>query len=235
MILGTREAYLNYIPFSFVSLEEQPYRFRLSDAESLATLQTSLMRSGQSHPVTLLETAHEKFLLLDGHRRCDAIRLIRENGGAWDKVLAHVVPYERYSLNERFRFLREKNLLGESPYGLTERGQFFRDFVALGMSVQEMAQECGLPANTIEDTIDLSQARPELVTLLNKFPIEPIFALMLHRRFTGWMQSPHAAQAEATAKKILSHVMKEKITMKSWRFLLDFYWDGDHPFLTNPA
>lgn len=235
MILGTRQAYLNYIPFSFVSLEKQPYRFRIHNAESLALLQSNLIRSGQTHPVTLLESGPEKFLILDGHRRCDAIRLIRENGGSWDKILAHVVPYEHFSLLERFRLLREKNMQVEFPYGLTERGQYFRDFVALGMSAQEIAQESGLSASTVEDTIDLAQVRPELAVHINKTSLEPVFALMLSRRFNGWLQSPHAPQAEKIALKILSHLVQEKITMKSWRFLLDFYWGGDCPFLTDPV
>ena len=232
MILGTREAYLNYIPFSLLALNEQPYRFRFADQPAVASLAASLARSGQTHPVTLLEASPEKYLVLDGHRRCDAIKLILENGGAWEKILAHVVPYGNFPLIDRFRLLLDKNINGESAYGLMERGQFFRDFIALGLTVHQIAVEACLAPHVVEDTIDLCRTRSSLSCLLNRSTIEPVYALMLQRRFEGWLHSPYAAAAETVAAKLLKHAETEKLTMKSWRFLLEFYWQDGRPFLS---
>jgi hypothetical protein len=134
---------------------------------------------------------------------------------------------------DRFRIIRDKNVGGENAFGLHEKGCFFKSFLIFGMSLAELAAETGLTAHQVEDHVELAEAHATLVPLLNTTKLDVLFAVMLYRRYQGWLESPYAHVAPIIAKKCLDHAQHEKITMKSWRFLLDFYWGKEAPFMTS--
>lgn len=90
-----------------------------------------------------------------------------------------------------------------------------------------------LPAGRHEadDLIDIADAPPLLARLLDRTPIEPLFAAMLVRRYRGWLKTPDARHANFVARRLLRYAATEGLTMKSWRFYLDFYWRSERPSL----
>jgi hypothetical protein len=234
MIL-TRESYLNYIPFSFIQPNDRSFRFRLIDSERFASLKSSLVRSGQTHPTILEEVGPENFNVIDGHCRCDAVHKIRETGGSWEKILAHVIPSHTLTVLDRFRLIYEKNVHGDHPFGLIERARFFKGFREFGLSLGDMSAETNTSSHTIEDLIDLGNVHASLELRLNKSQIDPTFALMLMRRFQVWVGSPFQGQALGIVDTLLAHAANEKMSIRSWRFLLDFYWSRERPFMSSAS
>ncbi len=231
-LIGTPDTQLLYIPFQQILLTADRYRFRLLDTAPVEDLAVSLKRSGQTHPIYLEQTGADICVILDGHHRCEAIKSIRDNGGVWEKVLAQIVPSIGFSTLDRFRLIHEKNMNGKNPYGLIERGRFFKCFLDLGLAVQQISAETGFSAHAIEDLAELAPINNELGLMLNHADIEPVFAAMLHRRYEAWRRTPFAHEAPRVAGQLLQHLKNERITMKSWRFLLDFYWPADRPFMS---
>lgn len=225
------DAHLTYIPFADLDLSDDRYRFRFHYTPLIDDIKSSLRRSGQTHPALFEQTGPHSYRILDGHRRVDAVRAIRENGGSWEKLLAHVVPDGRLSPLERFMLLRERHLNAKDPLGMVERGRFFRFFVNEGVSVQDVSRYTGASGHDVADTIELSRIPSELGWLLNKANLEPAFALMLARRYLGWKESAYSNNALLVAQRLVGHAQAERITMKGWRFLLDFYWPNDRPFM----
>lgn len=229
-MITTVDSHATYIPFPSISCEESAFRFHLSHGPAVEAIRASLLKSGQTHPVILQSAGNEKFRVVDGHRRLEAIRLIRESGGSWDKVWSHVLPEDPAPL-DLFRLIREKNDLSDQRYGIYERGFLFKQFSQNGLDIPTMAQECSLTVHAVEDHIELTAAHPALAAELNNIDMEPVYALMLHHRFEGWMKTHLADKALPVAKRLLKHARQEKLTIKSWRFLLDFYWSKDRLFL----
>lgn len=230
--IASLDAHLTYIPFSHIDMSETRYRFRLPDAGAVLELGASLTRSGQTHPALLEKTDAERYVILDGHRRADAIRGIHASGGTWHKLLAHVVSSHKLTPIARFRLLRERHLSGKDSLGLIERGRFFRSFVQQGVSVHEAAQQCAMTINEIEDLIELAGVPANLAWLLNRSRLDPTLALMLARRYHGWSQGQRASHALRAAQRLVGHAHDKRPSMKAWRFLLDFYWIDGRPFMS---
>lgn len=229
--LSTTDAHLTYIPFQNIDLADERYRFRLDADEQVRDLIAGLKKSGQSTPIFLSQQGNGSLVIVDGHLRCEAIRRIREHG-VWEKMLAQIFPVGHLSAWDRFRMLRERNMQGKNAFGLVERGRFFKQFLMEGIPVQRIAAEMGLSVHDVEDLSELTSATKEISILINHADMSPAYALMLLRRYEGWIKTTNAAHAGRVAEKLVAHLKKEPVTMKSWRFLLDFYWDGDRPFMS---
>ncbi len=230
-VIASHDAHLVYVPFSELDLADSRYRFRWHYGPFIDDMRAGLKRSGQTHPALFEQTGPHSYRILDGHRRVDAVRSIRESGGSWEKLLAHVIPEGRLSPLERFHLLRERNLSGKDPFGMIERGRFFSYFIEQGLTAQEISRHCGINGHDVTDFMELAHAPAELGWLLNKANLEPAFALMLARRYHGWKQTAHSNEALLVAQRLVGHAQAERVTMKGWRFLLDFYWPHDRPFL----
>lgn len=228
-MMETVEIQVSYVPFAQI-VNESDYRFRLSDEKFTASLKNTLVKSGQTHPLLLEEISDNQYRILDGHRRYDAIRLVREQGGTWEKMLALVIPQQETTALERFRRIKARNMTSDNGFGLFEKAAFFKKFYEEGLTIKTIAEECAMTIHATEDAIELAAARPALGALINGAAIETTHALMLHHRYEAWMSTPHAPHADAAVHRILDHVRNEKPTIKSWRFLLDFYWRKDRPF-----
>lgn len=230
-MLETIEHQVAYVPLHHIVLQKE-FRFRLMDEKKGTALQNSLVKSGQTHPLTIEEIEPGEYRLIDGHSRFDAINEIKESGGSWEKVLSQILPAGHYSALDRFRLLREKNMGSDNPYGLYERACFFKKAFQDGVSIKTISEETGFSSHLVEDHIELSATRLPLAELINTSAIDATFALMLHHRYEAWLQSAYADMANTIAARILEHGAKEKHTTKSWRFLLDFYWNKNRPFLS---
>ena len=229
--IAVRETQLGYIPVAQI-VEETPFCVRLPDEPAVADIRSSFLRHGQTHPLVLESLSDGNFRVLDGHRRLAAVRMIHADGGTWHKLLAHVVSSSLTPL-DRFRILRERNDGGDRTFGLAERGRLFGIFRRLGLCVATLAAESRMTVAEVEDCLELSDAPAALAARLDRVRLNPVFAAMLVRRYRGWIAGPHAARADDTVSRLLGHAATEVLTVKSWRFLLDFYWDGDRPFMAS--
>lgn len=230
-MLETIDHQVAYIPLHHI-VSQKEFRFRLANEKRLANLQNSLVKSGQTHPLLIEEVEPNEYRIVDGHMRFDALFEIKKLGGSWDKVLAQILPLGQCSALDRFRLLRQKNMESENPYGLYERACFFKKSFQDGIAIKTMAEETGFSSHVVEDHIELSLTRPPLAQLINDSPLEATLALMLHHRYEGWLHTTYAEQANSIANRVLDHALQEKHTTKSWRFLLDFYWNKNRPFLS---
>ncbi len=129
------------------------------------------------------------------------------------------IPFARINLDD---------LMG---CGLIERAKCFQQFLREGISLQTIGRVCGLDTHAVEDHVELVNTPLDLATLLNRSPLNATMALMLAHRFTGWIKTGYASHALPIARRLLEHAHKEQLTLKSWRYLLDFYWSNDRPFL----
>lgn len=224
----TRET-TSYIPFDRIRTAEQPYAFRFPNDALVSAIKESLVRTGQETPITLLETSQGDYVVLDGHRRVEAIQRIHEEGGFWEKVLAHVHPENSLSAKDRVHILWNKNE-NDGPYKLVEQARLIRCFDLMGVSMMELALATGFSAQKLRDLLSLASAATELADLIHENELDAALAVMLHRTYEVWSLSEYAPQALPTVHKILNHAKSEKVTPKSWRFLIDFYWT-DRPFM----
>ncbi len=229
--IATRETQLGYIPVAQI-LQETPFDFRRAGDSAIDDIRNSLVRHGQAHAVTLEAFSDGKYRLLDGHRRFSAVRKIRSEGGTWHKLLAHVVPPDLTPL-DRFKIIRDRNDAGERSFGITERGRFFFEIRKQGLCVSVIAREYGITIAEVEDHLELAEAPQGLAERLDRTRINAMFAAMLARRYQGWQAGPHADQANDVLMTLLAHASNETLTIKSWRFLLDFYWSGNRPFMAD--
>lgn len=230
-MLETIEHQVAYVPLHHIVLQKE-FRFRLMDEKKLAALQNSLTKSGQTHPLLIEEIEPSEYRIVDGHLRFDALYEIKKAGGSWEKVLSQILPAGQCSALDRFQLLRQKNMEGENPFGLYERACFFKKSFQDGVSIKTIANETGYSSHLVEDHIELSAARLPLAELINASSLNATFALMLHHRYEAWLQTSYAEQANSIASRVLDHAALEKHTTKSWRFLLDFYWNKNRPFLS---
>jgi hypothetical protein len=228
-LIAVRETQLGYIPVAQIA-EDTPYCLRSAGDAAVVEIRSSFLRHGQTHPLVLEALSDGKFGILDGHRRLAAVRLIHAEGGTWHKLLAHVVPGNLTAL-DRFRILRERNDGADRTFGLAERGRLFAAFRRFGLCVATLANECGMTVAEVEDCLELADAPPTLAARIDRVRLNPVYAAMLVRRYRGWTTGPHAARADQTVSLLLGHAATEPLTIKTWRFLLDFYWDGDRPFM----
>ena len=226
-LVTPRDAHLGYIPVSLIA-QETPFCFRRDDESSVEKIRASLSHSGQTHPALLEQLANGRFRIIDGHRRVAAIQRILRTGGAWEKILAHVVPSAEPRLV--LRWLTHRNT-GPLALKSTERGAFFAWARSAGTDVPLMARECGLTISEIEDSLELAGAPRELATLIDDAGLAPLYAVMLLRRYLAWSRSTEGPLALAAVRRLLEESRKSPLTIKSWRFLLDFYWSPRGPFM----
>ena len=230
-MIKTIETQVAYIPLNQIASDPAD-RFRLVDPKKCAQLKISLLKSGQTHPFLLEKTELEAYRLLDGHQRFEAICKIKDEGGSWEKAMGLIVQSDTTTLLDRFRLVWEKNSSDENRYGLYERSCCFKRFFQLGLSMKTISEVTGFSTHAVEDHIELSAIKPTLAEIVNTSSIEAMYALMLHHRYEAWIQTPYSSQASSIAQRVLDHAKKEKCTTKSWRFLLDFYWNKKRPFLS---
>jgi hypothetical protein len=229
-MLGT-SAHVVYIPFSQIDYENRAFSFRAPAPVKVNAIKQEMMKLGQLNPITVEEVSMDHYFVLDGFRRCEAVAEILRAGGQWEKMMAQVIESQDLTPLTRFQLLRSKNLGDGQGYRSHERSLFYNAFHGMGLTVSEMAREGGITAHEIEDHLELAQAPPDLANLLNESEVPVIYAVMLVRRYQGWIKGPYAAFANAITLKILEEARPKKITMKSWRFVLDFYGGENKPFL----
>jgi ParB-like chromosome segregation protein Spo0J len=228
-LIPVRDAHLGYIPVTQLVVDNV-YRFRRPDAAATENLRASLTRSGQTHPMLLEAMDDGLFRVLDGHRRLEAARLVISGGGTWHKLLAHVViaPTPAAIL----RRLLSKNA-GEQGYGPTERGRLFAWAQAAGVEIRTIAREGGSTSAEVEDLLELAEAPDELSALIDRAKLDTLFAVMLFRRYRAWRTTRSGPLALETAARIIEQGRRSPLTIKGWRFLLDFFWTSDRPFMPN--
>jgi hypothetical protein len=232
MMITSLEANLQYIPFAQIDWVDAPYQFRLANADREQALKSSLYRSGQTHPALFERVAPDRYRVLDGHRRCQAVHRIRESGGTWEKVLGHIINSEHLSPTERFHLIFARNAGADTAYGLVEMGRLMAAFKQAGFSVAHMASVSGRSVQDVDDLVLVAEAPSPLADLVNPLSLEPAWVAMLVRRYNAWIQSDFRAEAPAIATRLLAHAADERLTVRSWKFLLDFYWSHDRPFMT---
>ncbi len=218
----------SYVPFTALDLSDRSFCFRPGSA--VDTLASSLRERGQLEPI-LLERRAQSYRCLDGFRRIDAVAAIRNAGETWHDVWA--IVYDRDQLDDlaRFRLLWTRNQTNGRGYHVQEIGRLFQHFLHAGLTFQQIGQISQLSFHDIEDYLDLADADATLIPLLNGPSLPLSHALMLHHRYRGWIRSPYSALAPKIAARILQHAQSEAVSLSAWRFLLDFYWQGDRPFL----
>jgi hypothetical protein len=230
-MLKTVETQVAYVPIESV-VSQDGDNVRLFDKKKLENLRASLLKSGQTHPLLLEKSEDDRYRILDGHQRFEAISQVINDGGVWEKVMGTILAHSNISSVERFRYIWEKNAFGENSYGLYERACFFKRFSREGLSIKVMSDESGFTTHMVEDHIELSAIKSALADQINSSSMDPTLALMLHHRYEAWLQTAYADHAPRIVERVLHHAKNEKHTIKSWRFLLDFYWNKNRPFLS---
>ena len=226
-LVPVRNSHLGYIPVSQI-IDETPFRFRRADDRPVEAIRISFLRGGQTHPVLLEALSDGNFRVVDGYRRLDAARAIARQGGLWPKVLAHVVVAPKPAL--LFRWLWSRNG-GPGGYGPTESGRLIGWALASGVDGQTVAAETRLSTADLEDLLELAEAPDELARLIDDARLETRYAAMLLRRFVAWKSTRNGPLALETAARLIEHSRRSPLTIKGWRFLLDFYWSNDQPFM----
>jgi len=219
------------VPFLHIDLNDRSNQVRSPLAERDDALKAQLAMVGQMHAVTLEEASPGRYLIIDGFRRLLAMASLREKEGGWDEVAADIVPAGKLNPEQRFRLLREKNMFGDNPLGLHERGLFFKSFEDKGLSLDDISTVCNLPIHALNNHIKLLSASPALAAMLNQSTLDVFFAAMLVHRHQKWMQTPYAEHADAVARRLLDHANSETLNLKNWQFYLNFYWGGHRPFM----
>lgn len=102
------------------------------------------------------------------------------------------------------------------------------------MPVLEMASIAGLLPPEADDLCELEKTPEALLPAVNQAKVPASFALLLLRQHALWKNTVHAALADTAARRVFEHARDEQPTMKAWRFLIDFYWGENRPFLARP-
>ena len=226
-LVPVRNSHLGYIPVSQI-LDETPFRFRRPDARAVDGLRASLLRGGQTHPLLLEALSDGNFQVIDGYRRLQAARDIYSHGDSWPKLLAHVVLPPTPSVLLRWLWARNG---GPGGYAPTEMGRLVSWALASGVEGPVIARETGLTAADLEDLLELSETPEELASLIDAARLETRYAAMLLRSYNAWKLTRNGPLAIETAARLIEHSRRSPLTVKGWRFLLDFYWLQDRPFM----
>ena len=226
-LVRVRDTHLGYISVSQI-VDESPFRFRRPNAEAVEDLRLSFLRSGQTHPMLLETLSDGNFRVLDGHRRLAAVRSIHARGGSWHKILAYLTASP--TPIQIFRSLLARND-GDGAYAPTELGRLLAWAQGSGIETSVIARGSGLSLTDVDDLLDLAEAPEDLAAVIDKAGLAPLFAAMLFRRFRSWRATRHGPFAIETASRLIEQSKKSALTIKGWRFLLDFYWADDRPFM----
>ena len=219
-----------FIPLRHLSASAaEPFYFRLPNDERDEALRASLSASGQQDSMVILEESNA-LTVLDGHRRLCAIRKIKQNGGEWEQVSVLRLS-GRPSPASVFRFLAERHRGGDASYSVMEWARFTKAAEEAGLTLEEIARITGQPIHEVEDASDLAGAQARAAALLNETRLLASQALLLYRRWEEWCDRIGGARADEVLKAIVLHVRTAPPTPRSWRFLLDFYWKPDSPFM----
>jgi ParB-like chromosome segregation protein Spo0J len=226
-LVPVRNSHLGYIPVSQI-VDETPLRFRRPDPHAVDAVGASFLRGGQTHPVLLEALSDGNFRVIDGYRRLEAAREISRRGGAWPKLLAHVVLPPKPVLLLRWLWARNG---GSGGYGPTETGRLASWALASGVDERVIARETGFSAADLEDLLELAETPEELASLMDRARLETRYAAMLLRSYMAWKATRNGPLAIETASRLIEHGRRSPLTIKGWRFLLDFYWSDDRPFM----
>lgn len=218
---------LKKIPLKEIDKSPSPYDFRTPNCFYSLTLKKELQNLGQLYPITVEERENGKFTLLDGFRRFRSFTAIQKADYHFSEIHSQVIPAGQLTDLKRFQLLRDKNFYGEKSYGLVAKGRFLKHFYNRGLSMELLSHQTKLSIQEIDDHIDLAEADPIFSALSSRVQLEPIYAAMLWRQYRGWVRGPYQKQARYIARKLLGLSKKEPITMKTWRFYLDFYWKSN--------
>jgi hypothetical protein len=229
-MIAIKESKPIYIPFDHINTQDLSFCFR-TQLDTHAGLENSLKKSGQTYPMLLEELSSSQYRVLDGHKRIQALKKIKENGGAWEKVWAYIVDYQGLNSLDRLKNILERLQHHSSTYGCVEKGRIFKKFHEEGLAIGNIAALWNISVHDTEDTLELAKTHPLIADQLNTSSLPPQLAVMLVRRFENWLKFSTEKTALAISKRLLDHANRETVNLKSWRFLLDFYWDTDRPFL----
>src|SRR5438045_1577734 len=122
--------------------------------------------------------------------------------------------------------------IGKQAHNAYEKSKFLEARLKKGLTIRQMAKESGLSFHEVEDYLELAAAPLSLGKLLNKSSLPVVYLTILFRRHQGWAQSAHAESADEVAASLLEMGERESLSLKSWRFYLDFYWSGQRPFMS---
>ena len=163
--------------------------------ESFPKLKNELEKFGQLTPVTLEETSHKEFRILDGFQRIYALRQIQKKTGQVPEVLCDIHKKADLIQADRFRIVMSKNFHGPQAYGVFEKSLAIKHFYDLGLSIEWLSRNSSYNIHQIEDMIDLGEAGSAFGILINPYPLDPTLSLILLNRFRGWIQTPYRKKA----------------------------------------
>lgn len=226
-LVPVRHSHLGYVPLSQI-VDEMPFRFRRTSSHAVDAIRASFLRGGQTHPLLLEALTDGNFRVIDGYRRLEAAREISREGGVWPKLLAHVVLPPRPALLLRWLWARNG---GPGGYAPTETGRLVSWALASGVEGPAIARETGFSVADLEDLLELAETPDELASLIDAARLETRYAAMLLRSYIAWKATRNGPLAIETAARLIDHSRRSPLTVKGWRFLLDFYWSQDRPFM----
>lgn len=203
---------------------DRTYSFRQPRPERQAVLRRELIQLGQLQPLSVEEVGEGGWRILDGFGRLDLFKKLN-----WREVRCRIFPSGRLSEQDRFRLLLESNFFGPTPYGLIDRARFVKSFYDCGVTFDELGRTTRYTLHELEDLFDLTDCDDFLGPCLNRSRLEPVFARMLARRYDRWIRTGYIREARKIARTLLRRAGRESVTIKIWRFYLDFYWEGERP------
>jgi hypothetical protein len=231
MMLTTITTEVRTVHLGEIDWDDKTYLIRNTTAEFESTLLSDLKRNRQKYPVSLLEKPTGGYTILDGFARAKAILTLANKEGIPAAVQAEVFPQIGLTPQAAFERLCLTNMSGPYAYGAFDKGRFFSLFLERGLTIREMASHTKLTPHEVEDWIEIGQAPMEVGALLNDSKLNPLYIAMLTRHARGWLKTRFQKEALETVKTLIDKGQTEVITMKIWRFYLDFFWNGDRPFM----
>jgi len=233
-MIGTVQNKQDIIPFSQIKTDERPYDFRIHDTQEESPLKGELAMLGLVTPLVVEKKDAGAFILIDGHRRYDAICALRKEKGGWDEIAATELPAGQNSVSHIFKLLMTNNMKKENAYNIFEVAELISHFIGAGLSHTDIIKMGKFSQGDLNQFIVLSKTPSPLKRKLLTTPVGPAQAASLTFHYQKWKKSPYHAYADAVADKIIDHLQNEILSNHGWQFLIDFYWSKDHPFMAPP-
>lgn len=218
------------LPLSKIDWEKGIYSFRQKPINH-ADLKKDMEKLGQLFPITVEQFSNGNTRLLDGFKRCQAASKLQTQDASFGELNVELIPSSQLSEIGRFKLICDKNLYANKSFGLAEQASLIKFFHQRGLSLKNMSDFSPYSLHQLEDLLDLAESTSPFSQIVNKADLDPAMGVMLWRRYQGWIQTPYKKEANQVAKNLVEIADKEKVSIKSWRFYLDFYWkeDGTQP------
>lgn len=231
MIGTTIEANKESVLFDQIDTERKPYYFRDTKFGDTLPLREELEMFGLRSPLTVIKSKEDKFVLVDGHRRFEAISQVRKEKGGWDEIPAFIIPSEATDLKHIFQILINKNVRQNRSYTIFNLADMISAFVEKGLAPADGTKITDLSVEDFNHLLSLKNTPPALRAKLNSSGMKISFVAQLAFQYQKWIKSPYAAYADSTVDKLIDHLGLENVSDHGWQFLLNFYWSDDKPFM----